>query len=212
MAQEALGGDTANIETNYFGKGNTTTYNRAAYEAVTDPQSTLHTYTINWTSSSIEWSIDGNVVRTLGYADAGNDFPQTPMRLKLGIWAGGDPSNPPGTIEWAGGETNYADAPFTMYVKSVKITNLNPAESYRWSDRSGSFESIKASNSSKPSLSAMQSTANASSTANSAAKSSGVPAVAKSAKATGGSAAPNTAGRSTLGLCVVAALASNLCL
>lgn len=65
------------------------------------------------------------------------------MNVRIGVWAGGDPSNAKGTIEWAGGETDYSKAPFTMYIKDVTIVNYNPAESYTWSDQTGSYESIK---------------------------------------------------------------------
>ncbi|OJJ63794.1 hypothetical protein ASPSYDRAFT_120588, partial [Aspergillus sydowii CBS 593.65] len=142
---EALGGDTTQIQTNYFGKGDTSSYDRATYETVATPQETFHTYTIEWSPESVSWAIDGNTVRTLNYADAkgGSRFPQTPARLRLGIWAGGDPSNEQGTIEWAGGETDYSGAPFTMYVKSVHIENTHPAEEYTYSDNSGDWQSIK---------------------------------------------------------------------
>lgn len=143
--QEALGGDATQIETNYFGKGDTTSYDRATWPAVSDPQNTWHTYKVSWQEDATTWYVDGNAVRTLNYADAesGSRYPQTPMRIRIGIWAGGDPSNGEGTIEWAGGETNYADAPYTMYVKNVDIVNANPAESYTWTDKTGSYQSIK---------------------------------------------------------------------
>ena len=83
-------------------------------------------------------------MRTLDYDDAvsGKNYPQTPMRVKLGIWAGGDSGNDEGTIEWAGGETDYDDAPFTMVVEKVEITNYNPASSYTYGDESGDWTSI----------------------------------------------------------------------
>lgn len=145
---EGVGGFTDRIETNYFGKGDTTTYDRETWVNLDTPQETFHTYTIDWTKESITWLIDGNSVRTVKYAEAkdGSRFPQTPMKLRLGIWAGGDPDNGQGTIEWAGGETDYTQAPFSMYVKSVSVTNYNPADSYKWTDTSGSYESIEASN------------------------------------------------------------------
>lgn len=144
---EFLGGDTTQTETNYFGKGDTTSYDRAVFYPVSSPQTTQHSYAVNWTSSSLEWLIDGVVVRTLNYGDAegGTRFPQTPMRLRVGIWAGGDPSNGEGTIEWAGGLTNYGDAPFTMTLQSVNIVNYSPGSSYSYSDESGSWQSIKVS-------------------------------------------------------------------
>ncbi|KAJ5098386.1 hypothetical protein N7532_005387 [Penicillium argentinense] len=139
----------SSIETDYFGKGNTTSYDRATTVDVSSPEETFHTYSIDWTSSRIEWLLDGSVVRTLEYANAvsGKNFPQTPMRIKIGIWAGGDPDNAEGTIEWAGGETDYTNGPFTMYVDSVNITNYNPAQAYKYTDKTGSYTSIKASNS-----------------------------------------------------------------
>jgi beta-glucanase (GH16 family) len=102
---EFMGGNNTHAETNYFGKGNTTLFNRAIYYPVETPLDTFHNYTVHWTKDVIEWYIDTNLVRTLHYADAldGYNFPQTPMNIRLGIWAGGDPSNNKGTIEWAGG-------------------------------------------------------------------------------------------------------------
>lgn len=115
---------------------------------VTTPEETFHTYTVDWTSSRIEWILDGEVVRTLEYADAlsGKNYPQTPMRIKIGIWAGGDPDNSEGTIEWAGGETDYTAGPFSMYVESVKVINYNPASAYKYTDKTGAYTSIKATN------------------------------------------------------------------
>jgi hypothetical protein len=65
------------------------------------------------------------------------------MRLKLGNWAGGAEGNPKGTIEWAGGKTDFSKAPFDMYVQDVSIKNYNPAASYEYGDKSGSWQSIK---------------------------------------------------------------------
>lgn len=121
---EWLGGNNTSVESNYFGKGNTTTYNRAIYYAVDSPTTEMHTYLIDWTEESVKWSIDGTVVRTLEYADAngGDNFPQTPLRIKLGNWCGGCSSEGEGTIEWAGGNTTFDDAPYIMYVESVKVS------------------------------------------------------------------------------------------
>lgn len=142
---EWLGGDTTQVETNYFGKGNTSTYDRAIYYPVSSPQTTFHTYTIDWTSSAINFMIDGASVRTINYADCvgGANYPQTPMRLKLGNWAGGAAGEAAGTVEWAGGATDFSKAPFTMYVKSVSVENYNPATAYKWTDETGSYESIE---------------------------------------------------------------------
>lgn len=141
---EWLGGSADEVQTNYFGKGNTTSYDRSATYDVSDAQSTSHNYTVVWTSSSTTWIIDGTTVRTLNYDDAlsGKNYPQTPMNVRVGIWAGGDSSNSEGTIEWAGGETDYDDGPFTMYVEKIEVTNYNPGSSYTYGDTSGDFDSI----------------------------------------------------------------------
>lgn len=142
---EFVGGDATQTQTNYFGKGNTTTYDRAIWYPVASPQTTSHTYTVDWTAESITWAIDGTVVRTLPYAAAngGQNYPQTPMRVRIGNWAGGAPGNAEGTIEWAGGETDFSKAPFTMSVSSVKVTNYSPGSEYVYKDMTGSYESIE---------------------------------------------------------------------
>jgi beta-glucanase (GH16 family) len=152
---EWLGSTDTSVESNFFGKGNTTSYDRAIYHPVTDPIGTWHTYTIDWTSAAIKWYIDGNLVRTLNYGDAlalgGKNYPQTPMKVKLGNWVGcasaAAASNPAteGTCSWAGGPANFAQAPFTMLVKSVTIQDYTCATTYTYSDNSGSYQSIKAS-------------------------------------------------------------------
>ncbi|KAJ5592147.1 Concanavalin A-like lectin/glucanase subgroup [Penicillium hordei] len=142
---EAVGGKDNTIETNYFGKGDTTTYDRETWVGVSAPHDSFHTYTIQWSKDTVNWLIDGANVRTLNYKDAqgGDRFPQTPMNIHIGIWAGGAPTNGQGTIDWAGGLTDYSKGPYSMYVKSISVKNANPAESYTWSDKSGSAESIK---------------------------------------------------------------------
>lgn len=144
---EFLGGVDNKVQTNFFGKGNTTSYDRMIEYNVDSAQETWHTYSLDWTSERLQWIIDGTVVRELKYTDDvalnGKTYPQTPMRLKLGNWAGGAEGQPEGTIQWAGGLVDFSQAPFDMYVKEVKIENYNPADSYEWGDKTGSWESIK---------------------------------------------------------------------
>lgn len=149
---EFIGGENYRVQSNYFGKGDTSSYDRMVYVPATDNQATAHTYTVNWTSAAITWSVDGVIARTLLYKDAqgGTRFPQTPMKLKVGAWVGGDAStNAEGTVEWAmggkSGSTNYADGPFSMYVESISITNYSPADSYSYGDNTGTYQSIKVS-------------------------------------------------------------------
>ncbi|RFU35254.1 hypothetical protein B7463_g1087, partial [Scytalidium lignicola] len=143
---EFMGGNHTFAETNYFGKGNQTTFDRAIYYPVSsDVTENFHNYTTLWTAEKLEWYIDGALVRTLPYAAAngGKNYPQTPMTIRIGIWAGGDSDEPEGTIEWAGGVTDYSKGPYTMYVQSATINDFSVGSAYQYSDHSGSWESIK---------------------------------------------------------------------
>lgn len=147
---EWLGGDTEQVQTNYFGKGDTSTYDRGGFSPVSNPQTTTHTYSIDWTKDHIQWSIDGTLVRELKYADAqgGSRFPQTPMQIRLGTWVAGRKDAPKGTVEWAGGYTDFSQAPFIAYYKDIKITDysngVEGAKKYVWDDGSdGSYQSIQ---------------------------------------------------------------------
>ncbi|RMZ36047.1 glycosidase crf1 [Aspergillus flavus] len=141
---EWLGGDNAQVQTNYFGKGDTTTYDRGAFHPDPGNHETFKTYTIDWDSNRILWQIDGNTVRTLEEKNAKGQYPQTPCFIKVGPWAAGDPSNSPGTIEWAGGQVDYSKGPFTMFLKSIKVTDYSSGSEYEYTDKSGSWKSIKA--------------------------------------------------------------------
>lgn len=96
---EWLGVNDLYVQTNYFGKGNTGSYNRGATHDNRNNHDEYHTYTIDWTSKQIIWQIDGQTVRSLTPDDSPDDqYPQSPMMVKIGVWAGGDPDNADGTI------------------------------------------------------------------------------------------------------------------
>ena len=80
---EFFGGNDTKVQSDYFGKGNTTSYDRATYVDVADATTETHNYTLLWTEASTTWLIDGTAVRTLEYADAvgGSNYPQTPMTV-----------------------------------------------------------------------------------------------------------------------------------
>ncbi|KAK3114767.1 transglycosylase [Teratosphaeriaceae sp. CCFEE 6253] len=140
---EWLGGAGDQVQSNYFGKGQTTSYDRAAVHAVANTQGEWHKYTIDWTETQIVWQIDGTTVRVLTATDANGQFPQTPCQFKIGSWAGGDSSNPQGTIAWAGGITDYSAGPFTMYVQSISVTDYSTGTQYTFGDQSGAWTSIE---------------------------------------------------------------------
>lgn len=142
---EWIGSDYKSVQSNYFGKGNTTTYDRAQFHDVDSPQNGFHTYTVDWTPEYLAWSVDGAEVRRLkrGEANGGSNYPQTPMKVKLGNWVAGGSTKAEDTVKWAGGLAQWDEAPFTMTVKSLKITDGHPgAKTYTYGDRTGSDASI----------------------------------------------------------------------
>jgi hypothetical protein len=143
---EWLGSDADEMQSNYFGKGEVTTYNRGQFHSVEGTQANFKTYSVDWTNERIIWAVDGTQLRELRQEDAdSNQYPQTPMRLIFGAWAGGDPNhNAPGTVSWARGPTDYSQGPFTMMVQRVSVTDYSTGSEYKYSDTSGNWESIEA--------------------------------------------------------------------
>jgi beta-glucanase (GH16 family) len=200
---EFLGGVDNQVQTNFFGKGDVSSYDRMIQYGVDSAQEVYHTYSLDWTAERIQWIIDGTVVRELKYTDSvalngkvsitqskqyhnspltnHQTYPQTPMRLKLGNWAGGADGNAEGTITWAGGKTDFSKGPFDMYVQDVSITNYNPAESYEYSDKSGSWQSIKINKGEGSSDSASSSSSSSSSSGSSAATTTTSPSASSAA-------------------------------
>ncbi|KAI0446302.1 concanavalin A-like lectin/glucanase domain-containing protein [Xylaria telfairii] len=146
---EWIGSDTKQVQTNYFGKGDDSTFDRGGFSPVTNPQSVVHTYTFDWTKDYVHWIIDGTLVRELKYADAkaGTRFPQTPCQLKLGAWVAGNSKAPEGTVQWAGGLADFSKGPYTAYYQKVTIQDysngVSNAKQYVWKSGSdGSYQSI----------------------------------------------------------------------
>jgi beta-glucanase (GH16 family) len=146
---EWLGGDATQVQTNFFSKGCTETYDRGGFSPVADPINQFHTYTIKWTQEQLDWIIDGNVVRTLKNTgiEGCAGYPQSPMQIKLGTWVAGRKDAPQGTIDWAGGITDFSDAPFDGYYQSLRIQDYmggkKEATEYQYTDRTGKWQSIK---------------------------------------------------------------------
>lgn len=186
---EWLGGDAKQVQTNFFSKGCTETYDRGGFSPVADPINNFHTYTIKWTKEQLDWIIDGTVVRTLKNTGVEGcaGYPQSPMQIKLGTWVAGRKDAPKGTIEWAGGITDFGGAPFEGYYQSLRIQDYmgnqgaTEATQYVYSDRSGKWQSIKVVNggsdtttstSAKPTTTSKPSTSKASTTLSTASSSS----------------------------------------
>lgn len=111
---EFVGADLDNVQTNYYFKG-ILDYNNGGKSEVGDDNTfeEWHEYEIDWTEDYINWSVNGEVKRTLEKSETWNEtagryqFPQTPSRMQLSLWPAGQASNAEGTIEWAGGEIDW---------------------------------------------------------------------------------------------------------
>lgn len=142
---EWLGGDDTQVQSNYFGKGQTSTgYTRGAFHGAPNNHDGFNTYSIDWTADQIVWSVNGNTVRVLKASEAeAGQYPQTPMQIKVGSWAGGDSANAAGTIAWAGGAVDYSAGPYTMYLKAIAVTDYSTGTSYSYGGTSGTWQSIR---------------------------------------------------------------------
>jgi beta-glucanase (GH16 family) len=67
---EFLGGVDNQVQTNFFGKGDTSAYDRMIQYGVDSAQEVYHTYSLDWTAERVQWIIDGTVVRELKYTDS----------------------------------------------------------------------------------------------------------------------------------------------
>lgn len=142
---EWIGGDPYTLQTNYFVRGNTSDYSRSGYHSMDNTQSQYHTYTIDWTLDSLKFSIDGTEVRNIQRKHTAKDYgyPETPMLIYVGAWVGGDKDNEKGTIEWAGGVTNYQEAPYIMKVEKIVVTDYSSGKFYQYVGNKGDWKSVK---------------------------------------------------------------------
>lgn len=90
-----------------------------------------HDYTIDWSADQLQWLIDGQVVRTLKKSDTWNEtanrysYPQSPSRVQLSLWPAGLPTNPKGTVDWAGGEISWNSPYMTNNYYYAQLDSLS---------------------------------------------------------------------------------------
>ncbi|KAJ5634261.1 hypothetical protein N7528_002103 [Penicillium herquei] len=144
---EWVGYNTSAVQSDFFGKGNTTTSDRGGIHYAADANTTFHNYTTYWDEERLEWWIDGELRRTVNYSEAltvyGKNYPQTPSRVKVAIWPVGIASESTGNIEWGGGLVNWDDLPFTMTVQRIRVKDFSSGKEYEYEGTSGSYDSIK---------------------------------------------------------------------
>ncbi|KAL2207377.1 concanavalin A-like lectin/glucanase [Sarocladium strictum] len=140
-------------ESNYYAKGDIDSDNSDTHET-SESTGEFHNYTIEWTSRAITWSIDNKALRKIqpDLGDSGDSYPQTPMQVRFGSWVGGKKDSPDEVKDWAGGVTSMKDAPFKLWIKSITVTDYaggseltqKKIKQYEHTDQSGTYESIKA--------------------------------------------------------------------
>ncbi|KAG8216933.1 glycoside hydrolase family 16 protein [Butyriboletus roseoflavus] len=113
---EFPGNTTTQGQTNYFWQADIPSVTNGVTETgLTDTYATWHDYTIDWTPDSLTFLVDGNITRTILAADTINNvtgvsqFPNTPSRIQLSLWAAGVSSEPEGTVIWGGGLIDWAN-------------------------------------------------------------------------------------------------------
>lgn len=69
------------------------------------------------------------------------------MSVRIGTWVAGLEDAPSGTIEWAGGITDFEEGPFTAAIKRIKVVDyangVENATEYVYTDTKGDWESIE---------------------------------------------------------------------
>ncbi|KAI8849329.1 concanavalin A-like lectin/glucanase domain-containing protein [Chytridium lagenaria] len=170
---EWVGSDTGGAWTNFFWKGlrqrdpNTTFELWATRPAVVDPTRNFYTYKMDWTPYEMTWYVEGQLVHrqrkneTWQLAGVGRGYnaslapdydhyhyPDSPMKLKIGVW---NLQEKP----WADGPVNWRDpstaSGFQGFITSLNITCYNgpypsapnaPPTDPRSSDRNGAFPNV----------------------------------------------------------------------
>ncbi|EKM57978.1 glycoside hydrolase family 16 protein [Phanerochaete carnosa HHB-10118-sp] len=140
---EFPGNATTEGQTNYFWQGNIPAW-PATHGAtignlsfLTDTFETYHDFTIDWQIDTLTWLIDGHIVHQVVASDTvvngTSNYPNTPSRIQLSLWPAGIPSEPTGTVSWAGGMINWQDPDylsaghFYALIQGINVTCHDPA-------------------------------------------------------------------------------------
>ncbi|KAL6451621.1 CRH12 Extracellular glycosidase CRH12 [Candida maltosa Xu316] len=135
---EIFGSDPFEFQTNYFIKGNTTTYDRGRYHQMhPSPLSQFHKYGVEWTPDLITWYLDGKPVRMLGRKNL-HGMPCSPI-----LWSAD--ANDEGTILWAGGVAKFSEGPFSMHIKNLEVHDYSNGLCYSYGyNKNGQWKDLSA--------------------------------------------------------------------
>lgn len=160
---EWVGTELDIAQTNYYFQGIPDYTHSTNITGLSNTNEEWHTYEIRWTPDKIEWYVDDKLGRTQEKSKTWNattnqwEFPQTPARVQLSIWPGGDAKNAPGTIEWAGGPIDWdsddikKDKYYYATIGEVtidcyqtdKAPGTNSGKSYVYNDAKGTNNTVE---------------------------------------------------------------------
>lgn len=109
---EWIGSALNTVETNYYFEG-TLNYTNSRNATANQTFANFHTYEVDWREDRLMWLVDGKVSRTLYKNETYNattkryQYPQTPSRVQISLWPGGNSTNSAGVIAWAGGAIDW---------------------------------------------------------------------------------------------------------
>ncbi|CUS21401.1 LAQU0S03e01772g1_1 [Lachancea quebecensis] len=134
---EYVGNNLTQVQTNFYFEG-IQNWTHSTNVSTTDTYDNYHLYEIDWHEDHIDWLIDGEVGRTLYKNSTFNAtsgdymFPQTPARIQISLWPGGNATNAIGTKSWAGGEIDWDSSDIQDYgyyyalLQGVNVTCYDP--------------------------------------------------------------------------------------
>ncbi len=139
---EFMGGNVTHAETNFFGKGIQNYHNaylppRRQRCAGRLPQ-LYHRLDQGWYGLLHRYS-KGPQPAPSGCRQLPSD-PHAIVARHLGRWRS---QARRGVRDWAGGTTDYSKGPYTMYVKTVQVTDFSSGKEYSYGDQTGSWQSIQ---------------------------------------------------------------------
>lgn len=109
-------------QSNFFFQGNVdyaTGSNGGYHDGIGDAHADFHDYTIDWQPETLSWYIDGQQVRSITkestLKNGKYEYPTTPARIQLSIWAAGIPEMPAGTVEWADGMIDWTNPDYVAW-------------------------------------------------------------------------------------------------
>ncbi|KAI1402879.1 hypothetical protein F4819DRAFT_260955 [Hypoxylon fuscum] len=160
---EWVGTELDIAQTNYYFQGIPDYTHSGNITGVSNTNEEWHEYEIRWTPDKIEWLVDGKSGRVQEKSKTWNstlnqwDFPQTPARVQLSIWPGGDEKNGKGTIDWAGGQIDWdsddikKDKYYYATIGEVtmdcyqtdKAPGTNSGKSYVYKDAKGTNDTVE---------------------------------------------------------------------